>query len=158
VAGVQTEVGGWLTGAELAAQHLRDAIKEAWFGHQARGNLAHVDATFWSATETPFYRQLQALVEAARAGTERDPLPDREAWHRTLTGTALRLFDEVYVGAGPVERQNPRRVAQAQRRLASSLHGSRLKAALGLPVPQAADKPRRGRSTKAAETAPKEPE
>lgn len=157
VAGIQAEVGCWLAGAELAGQYLRKAVKDAWFGHDARGDFAHVDAAFWGATEAPFYRHLQALIEAARSGSEQDPLPSRAAWHRTLKTSALHLFDEVFVGTGPVARQNPRRVALAHRQLESSLHGPKLKSALGLPVPQAADKPRRARAAKADGTAPKEP-
>ncbi|MBX3635908.1 MAG: type I-E CRISPR-associated protein Cse1/CasA [Rubrivivax sp.] len=157
VAGLQAEVSGWLAGAELAAQYLRGAVKDAWFGHEARGDFAHVDAAFWSATEAPFYRRLQAAIESARCGNTGDPLPARESWHRTLAAAALRLFDEVFVGTGPVERQNPRRAAMAHRQLVSSLHGPKIKAALGLPLPPSTDKPRRARAAKAGDTNPKEP-
>lgn len=156
VAFVQAEVAYWLDGAELASQYLRGAIKDAWFGHTARGDFAHVDAAFWSATEAPFYRHLQGLIDAARTHAERDPLPTREAWHRTLVQTALRLFDNVFVGTGPVDRSNPRRVALAHKQLNQSLHGPKLKSALGLPVPQDPDKPRRGKAAKPAAPASKE--
>ncbi len=157
VINIQAEVGRWLAAAELGNQFLRGAIKDAWFGHDARGDFAHVDTAFWSATEPGFYRHLQALIEAMRNGTEPDPLPTREAWHRTLSETARRLFDEVFVGTGPVERQNPRRVALAYRQLKRNLYGPKFKLALGLPVPPPAEKPKRAGAGKDAGTLPKEP-
>jgi CRISPR system Cascade subunit CasA len=157
VAGVQAEVGRWLGAAELAGQSLRSAIKDAWFGHDARGDYSHVDATFWTVTEVPFYAHLSKLIEAARSGAPPDPLPAREDWHRTLVKTALHLFDAVFVGTGPIERQNPRRAAEAHCQLQKNLDGPKLKQALGLPVPQATDKPRRGRSAKPDDLKPQEP-
>ena len=149
--GLQAEVARWLAAAELAAAYLRGAVKDAWFGGDARGDFGHVDASFWSATEPAFYRQLQALIETARSGVEQPALPVREAWHRVLARAALRLFDEGFVGAGAVERQNPRRIALAHRQLRASLYGPKLRAALGLPVEASTSKPARkaaGRTAK----------
>jgi CRISPR system Cascade subunit CasA len=156
VSGVQAEVGRWLAGAEQTCQALRGAIRDAWFNRDARGDYAHVDAAFWTATEAPFYAHLRALIESARSGAPPDPLPTREAWHRTLVQTALHVFDEVFVGTGQVERQNPRRTAQAHRQLLKSLYGPKLKQALGLPLPPPTDKPKRGGKAKVAEPRPKE--
>ena len=122
---------------------LRGAVKDAWFSADARGDFGHIDAAFWSATEPAFYRHLQALIEAARSGTEHPALPVREAWHSTLRNTALRLFDQSFVGAGAIERQNPRRIALAYRQLRNSLHGPKLRSALGLPVDDPKPKPAR---------------
>lgn len=132
--GLQAEVGRWLAGAEQAATHLRNAVKDAWFSADARGDFSHVDASFWSATEPAFYRQLQSLIEAARDGIDHPPLPAREDWHGVLARTALRLFDASFVGCGAIERQNPRRAALAHRQLRKNLYGPKLKLALGLPV------------------------
>jgi len=145
---LQAEVSRWLAGAELAGMFLRGAVKDAWFSGDARGDFAHIDATFWSATEPAFYRHLQTLIEAARSGTEHPALPVREAWHITLRKTALRLFDQSYVGAGPIERQNPRRIALAHKQLRNSLLGPKLRSALGLPV----DDPKPQPARKAAAT------
>ncbi|MDP1902141.1 MAG: type I-E CRISPR-associated protein Cse1/CasA [Rubrivivax sp.] len=132
--GVQSEVARWLAAAELAGMYLRGAVKDAWFSADARGDFSHIDATFWSATEPAFYRQLQALIDAAREAAELPPLPTRETWHAVLTRTALRLFDDTFAGAGAVERQNPRRIALAHKQLRNSLYGPKLKQALALPV------------------------
>ena len=155
---LQAEVSRWLTAAELAAMYLRGAVKDAWFSSDARGDFAHVDTTFWSSTEAPFYRHLQTLIVATREAraahdtAESTALPLREAWHRTLTRTALRLFDTSFVGTGPIERQNPRRIALAHKQLRHSLHGPKLKLALGLAVPEPPDKP--ARKTAKRKTAP----
>lgn len=141
--GVQAEVGRWLAGADLASRYLRDAVKNAWFGADARGDFSHIDAAFWSGTEPAFYAELRELITSTRDGVERPPLPTREAWHSILVRTAIRLFDGDFVGSGLVDRQNPRRAALAQRQLRQSLHGPKLRQALGLPVEVPGAKPAR---------------
>ena len=139
--GVQAEVGRWLAAAELSALCLRSAVKAAWFSADSRGDFGHVDAAFWGATEAPFYRHLQVLIDAARNHTEHPDLAVREAWHATLTRTAMRLFDQSFVGGGPIERQNPGRAATAHRHLRRNLDGPKLRQALGLPIKEFATKP-----------------
>lgn len=140
---VRAEVGRWLAAAELAGSYLRGAVKDAWFSADARGEFGHVDATFWAATESAFYKQLQALIDTLAANTDHPAPPAREAWHAVLTRTALSLFDDNFVGTGAVDRQNPRRAALAHRQLRSSLYGPKLRLALGLPVDTAKSKPAR---------------
>lgn len=140
---VQAEVGRWLAAGELAGHYLRGAVKDAWFSADARGEFGQVDASFWGATEAPFYRQLQALISNVRNGTEHPDLAVRQAWHASLIRHALRLFDDTFVGAGTIERQNPRRTALAHKQLGRNLHGPKLRQALGLPVDDAAVKPAR---------------
>ncbi len=140
---LQAEVARWLSAADLAGMYLRGAVKDAWFSADARGEFGHVDASFWGGTEAAFYRQLQALIEAARNGAEHADLAVRETWHAMLIRHALRLFDETFVGAGAIERQNPRRAALAHRQLMRNLHGPKLRQALGLPVDEPAAKPAR---------------
>ena len=149
---VQAEVSLWLAGAKLASSCLRRAVKDAWFSADARGEFGHVDAAFWSATELPFYRQLQALIEAARTAVDHPELPTREAWHATLVREALRLFDHSFVGSGAVERQNPRRAALAHKQLRKNLYGPKMRQALGLPTDESQAKPAR----KAARRKPQE--
>lgn len=150
---VESEVSIWLAGAEVAASCLRGAVKEAWFGAGARGDFGAVDASFWSTTETTFYRQLKALIELARndKADESDPLSVREAWHRHLTQTCKDLFDSEFVGAGTVERQNPHRVATAFQSLVRNLNGPRIRKALALP---AREKPKAEKKSRNAGAAP----
>jgi len=142
---VQAEVARWIEGAGLAGSYLRSAVKDAWFGADARGDFSHVDASFWSATEPAFYRLLQPHIERVRDGVEHPALEVRQSWHHTLAQTALRLFDKAFVGAGAVERQNPRRIALAHQQLQKNLHGPKLKQALGLPTEAPPGKPARKR-------------
>lgn len=128
-------VGQWLAAAKLALYALRSAVKSAWFGGDARGDFSSVDAAFWDQTEASFYAQLKKLVDAARTGEmPAEASVTNALWLKALTSVALRLFDDVFVGAGPIERQHPQRAANAHKLLRKTLSGPKLKAILGLPV------------------------
>jgi CRISPR system Cascade subunit CasA len=132
---VESEVGIWLAGAELALGFLRSAVKQAWFGTNASGDFSAIDAAFWSMTEAMFYEQLKDLIDLAREDKADDiPLPMREGWHRHLKQACLRLFDGEFVGTGPLEYQNPRRAAIAHRALVSNLNGKKMRKALALSL------------------------
>ncbi len=137
--GSQVEI--WLAGADLAGFYLRSAVKDAWFGTEARGDFSAIDATFWSSTEAAFYGQLRDLIDLARQNLEGDMLAVRAKWHRELIGAVVKLFDTVFVGAGQVERQRPQRVAKAFRQLKKSMHGPKMRHALSLPA-LATEKPK----------------
>lgn len=141
---VSATVETWLAGAQQAVFYLRSAVKAAWFGGEARGDFSAIDAEFWQRTETAFYTQLRQCIEAVRQDESADPdtLESRQAWHHALRSAALNLFDTTFVGAGPIERQMPRRVAEAHRQLVNSLNGKKMREVLRLP---AADKPAAGR-------------
>lgn len=130
--------GGWLAGARLAVQALRNAVKDAWFGGDARGDFSAVDISFWGATERAFFFQLHDCIEALRLDplAEPDTLELRQRWQAQLQHAAYQLFDQQFVGAGPVERQHPRRVAEARRRLGYALNDEKLLTALRLPLPE----------------------
>jgi CRISPR system Cascade subunit CasA len=132
---VAAEVNIWLAGADMAAFYLRSAVKDAWFGADARGDFSAIDAGFWGRTEAAFYLQLKMLIDCAHKDADVDAwsLKTREAWHRLLANTAIKLFDDVFVGAGPVERQNPRRVAKAFLQMKRNVHGPKMRQSLGLP-------------------------
>ena len=135
---VESEVGLWLAGAELAAFYLRGAVKDAWFSAGARGDFSAIDSSFWGRTEPEFYRQLKSLIETVRDNRELHAVPVRDAWQRLLIKAATDLFDEEFDGAGPVERQNPHRVAKAFQQLDRNLRGRNqrgpnMRQTLGLP-------------------------
>ena len=146
---LRDDIGSWLAGAELSASYVRGAVKDAWFGGDARGEFGFVDAAFWSHTEPMFYELLRARIKAAREGltTERQEIAER--WRCGLRTAALRLFDSELVGTGPIERQNPARVAKAHHQLGLSLNGPKLRTALGLPV-NANQKPTKTKGAKPA--------
>ena len=131
---VEEAVRPWLAGAELAVFFLRSAVKQAWFDDQARGDLSAIDASFWSGTEMPFYRLLRQAIQSARVEEDVNAQAFATHWHHQLRQVAFDLFDRQFVGAGAIERQNPRRVAEAHRQLGRNLDGRKLRAALGLPT------------------------
>ena len=88
--------------------------------------------SFWSNIEPAFYRQLKRLIETARDDGDSDTVPVREGWHRLLIKTATDLFDNEFVGAGTIERQNPHRAAKAFQQLGRNLRGPKMRLALGL--------------------------
>lgn len=131
---LQDDISAWLAGADLVVGYLRSAVKDAWFKVEARGDFSHVDAAFWSRTEVMFYRLLRDTLAGLRLDTPVDGHALKEAWRRHLQAVALQLFEDDLVGAGPIERQNLARVAEAHRQLRASLHGPKLRAALALPA------------------------
>lgn len=141
---VAAGVATWLTGAQQAVFFLRSAVKDAWFSGDARGDFSAIDAEFWHRTEAAFYAQLRQCIESVRQDETADPdtLESRQTWHRTLTTAALALFDNAFVGTGPIERQKPRRIAEAHRQLVNDLNGKKMREALRLPAPE---KPAAGR-------------
>ncbi|MBN8519038.1 MAG: type I-E CRISPR-associated protein Cse1/CasA [Candidatus Accumulibacter sp.] len=142
---VESQVEIWLAGADLAAFYLRSAVKDAWFGADARGDFSAIDAAFWNVTESAFYMQLQEVIDLTRQGLEGDMLQVQQRWHQILMKTVASLFDEVFVGAGQVERQKPQRVAMAYQQLNRNMRGPKMRQALHLPS-FVTDKP--GKSSK----------
>lgn len=153
---VEAEVGRWLQGAELAASLLRGAVKDAWFKEApSKADFSAIDASLWNGTERHFYGQLEALIDATRSGGEFDANAVNANWLQHLQRVATKLFDHEFVGTGPVEQEQPRRIAEAYQRLQRNLHGPKLRGMLGLRVDQPpADKPKARRSTKTKESTP----
>jgi len=144
---VEAEIGLWLAGADMAVQALRKAVRKAWFSRDARGDFSAVDASFWSATERPFYRRLEELLRSVRAGANDEPLPARSGWHRQLVQVCDDVFEREFVGAGAIERQNPARVVGAKQELCDLLHGKPMRKTLGLPEPARSGEKAKSRRT-----------
>jgi CRISPR system Cascade subunit CasA len=151
---IEAEVGRWLQGAELAASLLRGAVKDAWFKEApSKADYSSIGAAFWGDTESRFYRQLEALIQKSRSGDEFDAIAVNTDWLKHLQAVATKLFDHEFVGTGPIEQEQPRRIAEAYQQLQRSLHGPKLREALGLrvdPAPVSAPKSKRATKTKEA--------
>ena len=141
---IGAQVAVLLAGADLAAFYLRSAVRDAWFGAEARGDFSAIDATFWNATESDFYGNLRALIDLARKDLEGDMLKIREGWQKVLIKFVTTLFDTVFVGAGQIEHQRPERAAKAFQQLRRNLSGSKMRQTLALP-PLPADASRSGK-------------
>lgn len=144
---VRDTVTSWVNGAELAASYLRGAVKDAWFSHDARGDFSHVDASFWSRTEGGFYHLLKQLIVAARSNAATSTKVLTEEWLGSLRRHVTALFDGEWVGTGPIERQNPARIAKANEQLRKSLYGTKLRAALALEVDAKPAKKKAGKAS-----------
>lgn len=157
---VQAEVGRWIDAAKQAVRHLQGAVKAAWFKEppsdiDTKANFTGIDVAFWSSTQTAFYSQLRAMVESAAAGCDIDTTAINTAWLEHLRARATHLFDDEFVGTGPLSPQHPRRIAEAYRKLQCDLGGKAMREALGLPVDQsavAARKAARGSKAKGGTT------
>jgi CRISPR system Cascade subunit CasA len=146
---LREEIGSWIAGADCAVSFTRGAIRDAWFSNNARGEFSFVDAAFWGQTEPVFYELLRTRIQAARDGFASDRQETAERWRSHLRTAAWRLFDRELVGTGPVERQNPARIAKAHHQLGLNLDGPKMRAALGLPA-KSNPKPKKTKDAQAA--------
>jgi len=127
--------------AEIAAQSLRRAVREALHSRDAKADsapLASVYEAFWGATHDRFF-ELVRNVRADGAPTLTALAPD---WRRALRKSALDLFDEAAPLDPSVASFDPKRVVEARRNLVFTLEGyglagTKLFAELLLPSPQA---------------------
>ena len=110
-----------------ALKTLKSALKSAWFDRpkDAKGDMSFIDANFWSATESSFYRLLQQLVEQIDDEDAIDTL--LKEWASTLKNQARKLFDQ-YALSSLNEDGDLKRVVQARdgkKGLNHYLNGSR---------------------------------
>jgi CRISPR system Cascade subunit CasA len=102
--------------SQEVCSNLRRAVRRAWFsdGATVGGDLSFISQSFWQNTETLFFRTLQGVYEALKAGSEE---PDRREWLNHLHAECLRLFDH-FAANGNIASENPKRIAIARRDLA----------------------------------------
>lgn len=103
------------------ANMTRSCIKDAWFKRpgDAKGDTAFLVEAFLSHTENAFFAQLDQLVEQLEAGGE--GRASLYSWQTTLSHAALNLFDD-WTSRGDFETVNPRRIAEARRKLSGWLY------------------------------------
>jgi len=121
-----------LQSAVETAGVVRGCIKEAWFKRpgDARGDTAFLVEAFLNHTETDFYAGLKQLKQQLEAGE--DGMSVLQEWHGVLKRAGLYLFD-YWTSRGDFEVVNPRRIAQAHRKLNGWFYGNKLTGVLGLP-------------------------
>jgi CRISPR system Cascade subunit CasA len=113
--------GALVDAASNTANMMRSCIKEAWFKRpgDAKGDTAFLVEAFINHTENRFFTQLKQLIEQLEAGE--DGRASLYAWHNVLVRSALELFD-FWTDRGDFEAVNPRRIAEARRKLGGWLH------------------------------------
>ena len=139
-----------VTAAEIAAQALRRAVREALYGRDTKidsAPLAAVYEAFWAATQDRFFASLREVERDWEAALQ--VLGPR--WRAVLREAALRQFDD----AAPLDPSaasfKPERIVAARRNLFFALegygsHGNKLFDALSLLLPE--PKGRRARNGK----------
>jgi CRISPR system Cascade subunit CasA len=113
------------------ANIVRSCIKEAWFKRpgDAKGDTAYLVEAFFDHTTTDFYASLHRLKDQLETGNDGSAI--LSDWHRVLIQAALQLFD-YWTARGDFGVVNPRRIAQAHRKLRNWLYSKKLKQILNV--------------------------
>ncbi len=117
---LSTQVAGFVQGC----------VKDAWFspGAEVRGETAFIKDAFFQQTEAVFFSELNALKNQLKEGDGREAL---QRWHGRLAHHALKLFDH-WASRGDVTVADPRRIAEAYRKLRNMIYGKKLLQTLGI--------------------------
>jgi len=104
---------------------LRRAVKSAWFRRpeDAKGSMSIIDAQFWQATETDFYRLLDKL--ALLPSETRMASPEiYDAWFKVLQQQAFQIFEHATMSANP-EDMDLKRIVLANKDLKKKFYGNK---------------------------------
>ena len=118
--------------ATQVAGFVQSCVKEAWFSRpaDARGDTGFIKEAFFEQSEASFLQQMQALQGAEENEEQKAIL---QAWHGQLVHHALKLFEH-WVTQGDISRENPRRIAEAHRKLRNLLYGKKMLDNLGIKL------------------------
>ena len=107
--------------ASNTANMTRSSIKEAWFKRpgDAKGNTNFLVEAFLNHTENAFFEHLKHMIGQLESGE--DGRASLYAWHQVMSHAALELFD-YWTDRGDFEAVNPRRIAEARRKLSGWLY------------------------------------
>jgi CRISPR system Cascade subunit CasA len=113
------------------ANMARSCIKEAWFKRpgDTKGDTAYLVEAFFNHTTDDFYASLSRLKIQLEAGSDGSAV--LSDWHDVLTRAAQQLFD-YWTARGDFGVVNPRRIAQAHRKLRNWLYSKKLKQILNV--------------------------
>ena len=104
---------------------LRRAVKSAWFRRpeDAKGSMSMIDAQFWQATETDFYRLLDKL--ALLPSETRMASPEiYDAWFKVLQQQVFYIFEHATMSANP-EDMDLKRIVLANKDLKKKFYGNK---------------------------------
>ena len=128
-----------IAGAKEVQLLLRQQIKKAWFSPKRKvsGNTSFIDITFWSATETSFFQQVEQFQQRLENDEDLNEInfTVMKQWQKDLSRVATEIFDR-WAESGNTEFGNFRRVAIARNDLQKRLRGANLRKILGLPQPK----------------------
>jgi CRISPR system Cascade subunit CasA len=111
--------------AKETVKILREEVKSAWFNRpkDAKGDMTQIDAQFWQATETDFYRLLEQLAILPE-DTRMAPSEIYESWHDTLRKQMVLIFETATLASTP-EDMNLKRIVSAQKSLRIKFYGNK---------------------------------
>lgn len=115
--------------------NLSSCIKEAWgkASSKTKADTSFVTETYWSRSESVFFSKLTELIDELRTTRPDEAYETLRKWHRYLCELARDVFDE-YATKGPIEHENPARIARARNNLNAWNHGPSVREKiLGLP-------------------------
>ncbi len=123
-------MGEMVSLATQVAGFVQSCVKDAWFSRpaDARGDTSFLKEAFFEQSEAGFLQQMQALKNAETGDVQRTVV---QIWHGQLTQHALKLFEH-WVAQGDISVENPRRIAEAHRKLRNLLYGKKLLDNLGI--------------------------
>lgn len=119
--------------AAMAAGFVRSCVKEAWFRRpgDVRGDTAFITESFLSETEASFFSTLEELFAAMK--DEDSGLAVLSNWYGVLCRAAVKLFDDWATRQDWVS-VDPKRIADARKKLLRQLNGKKLRGILHLPA------------------------
>jgi len=117
--------GEFIRSAREVVTMLRGAVKSAWFRRpeDVKGSMSMIDAQFWQATETDFYRLLDKLAHLPRE-TRMAPLDIYDAWFKVLQNHVFQIFNYATMSANP-EDLDLKRIVAANQTLKKNFYGNK---------------------------------
>ena len=127
----EAEIANLINVATVISANTRSAVKEAWFKRpkDVSGDFDFITSSFWSTTEEDFYNSIEKIRDSLQE--ESDCVEIKKAWHSTICKKSLVIFDECVLSS-PIEDVDPKRVAEARKKLGNFNHGKKIKETLDI--------------------------
>lgn len=118
--------GELVNAAKETVKMLRSEVKSAWFRRpeDVKGDMSQIDAQFWQATETDFYRLLEQLATLP-GDTRMAPSEIYASWFDVLRNKMFQVFETATLTAAP-EDLDLKRIVNAQKTLRSKFYGNKI--------------------------------
>lgn len=118
--------GELVNAAKETVKMLRSEVKSAWFRRpeDVKGDMSQIDAQFWQATETDFYRLLEQLATLP-GDTRMAPSEIYASWFNVLRNKMFQVFETATLTAAS-EDLDLKRIVNAQKTLRSKFYGNKI--------------------------------
>jgi len=126
-------VAALVSSSEEFVKILSECLREAWYDKDPKKNkdnkknfhkkTSFVSDSFFNHTERAFYSSIVELIGELKSGGDGSNV--LAAWHGVLRRAAIDLFDH-WVAQESVENANPRRIAEAHKKLLNLIHSKKI--------------------------------